>query len=288
MSTVISWPTGRLIVKVTSHIFIFIFFISSRSLACSFKQKTNIFSLSGPVSMLLEFMQLENDTAIKGISVFHPIENYKGKRLGGGVFLSPKVFKNTDSAVVFFDESKELKKSLNQIKKIKKIEVSTRGQNSFESTSYALNLIKPYLVDCKQQIQKVENYMESVDSKVNNWTLHKEMIFFLDKINDRLRLPTTLIVNDGFVLTLLQRNKINTYKSPLAYVNWSSKLLEKEYKKFLKIGVVDHKNNKELEIQKVNKNHYNIFFKGSLIPGISQLILLEKLSSMSKRIYLED
>ena len=257
-------------------ILFFLFFQLQHSNACSLKSENEYYSLSGSVSMLFEFMGLEKDKQFKAISVFHPVKNFKGKKLGGGIFLSPKVFKGKKTGIVFYDESKELKKSLNKIAEIKSIEVKTRGLNSFESTLKSLKKVRPFLKGCEKQLAKVEKYVDSVNDKINQWKISKKILFFLDHINNDKKLPQTIMINDGFVLTLIHKNKILTYESPLSYVAWSAKLIQSKYADYIRVGVKESSELDQINIQKIDKKHYNLTYRGALIPGISQLKLLEE------------
>lgn len=254
------------------------------SYACILKKQNEYYSLSGPVSMLFEFMGLEKDKQLKAISVFHPIKNFQGKKLGGGIFLSPKVFKGKQAGVVFYDESKELKKSLSKISEIKSVQIKTRGLNSFESTLKSLKKIRPFLRGCEKQIAKVKSYVDSVNTKINKWKVNKKVLFFLDHIGKDKKLPQTIMINDGFVLTLIHKNKISTYQSPLSYVAWSAKLMKNKYADYIRIGVKESNDLDQIEVQKIDEKHYNFTYKGALIPGISQLKLLEQLTSSQVKV----
>jgi hypothetical protein len=114
MNTVINLQIRPSIMKVFSLI-LFILLFKMQAFACELNSKYNYISLSGPVSMLMEFMGLSKDPSLKGISVFHPMKGFGGEKLGGGIFLSAKTFKKHKNNHVFYDESKELKKSLNTV-----------------------------------------------------------------------------------------------------------------------------------------------------------------------------
>jgi hypothetical protein len=79
-------------------------------------------------------------------------------------------------------------------------------------------------------------------------------------------------VNDGVPKSFLVKKKIKTYNTPLEYVNWSSKMMNKQYIKYKKIGLVDAKDEK-LRIQQLDSLHYNLYYRGALTPGIRQLRL---------------
>lgn len=224
--------------------------------------------------MLLEELNLLKDKKLKAISVFHPVKSYKGKKLGGGIFLSAKTFSDVEKSVVFYDTSKELKRNLSRIKTINSLEVNTRRKNVYDSSTYSLEVLTPFLKDCKNVITQLKVKIDKVDQEIKNKKLTKnKVLFFISEIKDKDKLPTTLIVNDNMVLSLLETNKIITYATPLSYVAWSSKKLKNNYKDFLRVGLVNHMK-ENLNVQKLDENNYNLYYRGVLIPGIRQLFFL--------------
>ncbi len=252
-----------------------IILISLNAYPCSLKKPT--YSLSGPMTMLIEDLGLLNDKNLKGISVFHPVKKYSGKRLGGGIFLSSKAFKKNPNAVVFYDTSKELKKNLEKIQSIKAIEINTRGSHTLEGQMPIISILGDYLENCIEKklawIERVDNLQEKIHAKKLK---NKKLLFFIEEIKSSKKLPSTLMAQDSFVKYLNHGGKIQTYDSPLAYVAWSSKLLKNKYKDYLRVGLVNSDSD-ELIIKKIDNLNYNFYFRGVLIPGIRQLYFLEQL-----------
>ena len=254
-----------------------LFLFTFKAYACELKKPT--YSLSGPITMILEELDLLNDKNLKAISVFHPVKDYQGKRLGGGIFLSAKILKSLNSSVVFFDKSEELKRSLGKHKKLKLVEVNTRSMSAYKATIVSIEKIWSHLKNCSKKVEALEENVFQLWKEVekNNFEpSHNKLIFFIDEISSIKKLPRTAIVNDGVPKSFLVKKKIKTYKTPLEYVNWSSKMMNKQYIKYKKIGLVDAKDEK-LRIQQLDSLHYNLYYRGALTPGIRQLRLASEL-----------
>lgn len=233
--------------------------------------------------MLLEDLGLLKDKNLKAISIFHPVKEYSGKSLGGGIFLSSKAFKKFPNMVVFYDSSKELTKSLKRNHSIQSIEVSTRGMNLLDISNYTMLLLAKYLSkSCLSKKlawqQKVHNIEAKIDKRIKSkkYMKHRKILFFIDEITDARRLPPILMVNDSISKFLTKKSFIKTYISPLAYLPWSSKLLKNNYKNYVRVGLVNS-NSDKLMIKQLDKLHYNIFYRGVLIPGIRQLYFIDQL-----------
>lgn len=226
--------------------------------------------------MLLEDLNLLEDKNLKAISIFHPVMNFSGERLGGGIFLSSKVLKKMINPILFYDSSRELKRSLDKMRKIETIEVDTRKMNVYDATTYSLHILKPYLRNCKKQVLTWKKKIDQIQIEINAARLKKnKLLFFIDAIKNVNKLPPTILVQDSIVLSLLESKKIRTYKTPLSYVAWSAKKIKNNYGDYIRIGLVNHLNEK-LEVQKLDEKNYNVFYRGILIPGVRQLYFLHQ------------
>jgi hypothetical protein len=249
---------------------------------CELKTGHNYYSLSGPITMLLEHFEILENQALKGISVFHPVEKYSGNRIGGGIFLSPKAFAD-EKALVFYDESQELRRSLNKIPKLHLISIATRGLDVFEATSLSLKTLTAYLKGCEEKIAKLEQLIQQVQIRINqNDSKVWNVLFFMQMISASLKYPSMLIVQDGFVLTMLKANRIKTYDSPLAYVAWSSKKLSHDYKHYQRLGL-NETMDKTLKVSRYDDLNYNVFYRGIFTPGIRQLFFLDELLKIKEK-----
>jgi len=241
-----------------------VLFTSSALADCSFRKDVSVISLSGTTTVLFRHLGLLE--TLKGISVFNPIaeEEFKGKVYPGGIFLSHKTLDEFKNHYVFFDESRELEKIFRS-KNLKTIEVFTRNQTPTETIHSALKQIIPLVEGCEKQTAKIESLRINLENKImNSIPQKKNILFFLGEIKTT-RLPEMVMANDGAVKWLREKGKISTYPSELAYVNWSSKIMQ-DLSHMTKIGIVDpaRENKKELIGQ-------NLFYPGSLVPGLSQL-----------------
>ncbi len=78
------------------------------------------------------------------------------------------------------------------------------------------------------------------------------------------------MVNDGVVKWLVDEELIKTYPAPLAYVNWSAKIMQGLPKDSYKVGIKDSGNSLEEKIEK-SAQIINLTYPGSLIPGSGQV-----------------
>lgn len=251
--------------------FLLFFFISNLSYACGLK--TEIVSLSGPITMLLEELDLLSDKKLLAISTFHPIAKTTTARiLVGGLFLSKKELGPYQENPFFFDKSMDLSKLLKNSDINKAIEVETRSLGAFEVLELSQKLITPYLKNCTGQMAKITKSARDLKERIKKQK-NLKLIFFLGKIKNKL--PDYIIVNDGFVSSLKKHSSLSSYKSDLAYVVWSQKQLA-NYNDYLKVGIYEAKS---LEIIKIDKQNINIGARGVLTPGISQVNFLASLVS---------
>lgn len=244
--------------------------------SCEIKDNTKLYSLSSSITMLLEELNLLESKKLLGISIFHPVRKYNGKKLAGGIFLSDKLFENNPNLIVFYDESRELRKKLNRHSTLKAVEVITRELDAFEAYVLSLNLLKPILDNCSKELEKIENKVTKVKNKIKSVKPDLKYLFYLNLFQSNLKKPELLIVNDGFVKTLIKYSKLKTYNSELGYVSWSSKEMKKFKDKTIHIGISDSKK-ENIQIERLEKNIWNISYRGALSPGLRQVYFLNHL-----------
>jgi len=260
--------------------------ISINAYACKLQENVALYSLSGPITFILEELELLDSKNQKGISVFHPVrKSYLGNKLGGGIFLTPKAFRQekkkgdlgNKQIIVFYDESKDITKNLSKIKSIKSIEVVTRGHDAFDSHNRALAHIRPFLQSCEQKLTGLKSKVASIRSALGKVkTKYPHIIFYLGIFNNVNKRPNLVMVNDGFVKSLTDIAKIKSYPSQFSYISWSKKIIKKLGPDILEVGVASNTSDK-LIVKKLNSGVVNIHFRGALIPGIRQVLLLEQL-----------
>lgn len=250
------------------RLFILLLF-STQSFACELK--TELVSLSGPMTMLLEELDLLKDKKLLAISTFHPITRETSARvLVGGLFLSKKELMGYHNKLFFYDSSRDLSRLLENANIKNKVEIESRSKGAFEVLDLTVNILKPHLKNCAKPLNEISKFSTKIKKALQN-DKELKLIFFLGKIKNKL--PNYIIANDGFVISLVKYAKLLTYKSELSYVVWSQKELSK-YDDYKKIGVYEA----EIEdMHKVSKLTYNFAVSGVLTPGISQIKFLQKL-----------
>lgn len=244
----------------------FILFISSASASCGFSENIkSVYSLSGPITVVLEELGLLSSPELKGISVFYPVpENFKGEVIPGGVFLSPSKLASMRGSLVFHDGSQELKK-LFRSQNISAIEFTSRNQTPREVTEASVGLLSKYLSGCDTKVilKKLEGIEKSILVKMKE---PLPVVFFLGRISGK-KLPELVIANDGVVLWLRKLKLIETYPSELAYVNWSGAIINSLPSGTLSVGISEDK----VPSLQGKSGKYNLIYPGGLIPGIRQL-----------------
>lgn len=259
---------------VIKSLFFFIF-LFGQAYACSLNR--GIVSLSGPVTMVLEELDLLEDKKLKGISSFHPIgKKTSAKIIAGGLFLSKKTLTDFKGSVVFYDKSFELARVFKKSGLKEVIDLDTVGLSSFKVVDKVQNLLKPYLVNCQKKLGDM-NFFLGQSRKTIKKMKKLKALFYLGLINRKK--PEMIMVNDGFVMSLKDLKVLKTYESELAYVQWSAKEMKK-YKDYLSFGVSDFING-ESRFTKLADKKYNIFFRGVLIPGIRQIYFMNELARLS-------
>ncbi len=252
-------------------------FSLSVSANCDFAPHVSkIYSLSGPITIGLRDMGLLKNSKVKGISIFHPVraEDYSGRILPGGIFLSQGATNEFAGGIVFYDESRELTKVLGSLNSVQAIEVTSRGLTPGRVTAMVIKTLEPVLKGCEEEFAAWKKKTIDLEEKIlKNISKDLTVLFFMGEFRNG-RPPETLIVNDGVVKWLVEEKKIKTYPSPLAYVNWSAKVMNEFSVSTLKIAIKDPGNKMTKEMKKVDGG-VNLVYPGSLIPGVTQLETIE-------------
>lgn len=240
----------------------FLFLSFSAHSSCHFKS-SKVYSLSGSATKVIEEFGLAHQ--LKGISVFYPkIKNFKGDIIPGGIFLSPSKISEMEGAVVFFDRSQELRKTLSRAK-ITAVEIYDRGKTPSEVVTYVGSVLKPFVNDCDfdpilQKTSEMENaILRQMKEKM-------KVVFFLGAVG-KGKLPELVVASDGLFLWLKKKNLVESYPSELAYVNWSGSILDKLKKDYLFLGV---KEGSEPAIIG-DSQRSTLIYPGILTPGLHQL-----------------
>lgn len=259
---------------VTSFI---ILVFSLASFACELNRP--ILSLSGPITMVLEELNLLDSKQVLGVSRFHPVrENLQVKKVEGGIFLSKKVIKQYPSGtLIIYDTSRELQKTLEKWENLKLMEINSRSLDPFEVFDQSIHQVSGLTVNCEKKINKLVAKVKSIKDSLGKRKLSIKGVFFLGEIGSKL--PSMVISNDGFVKWLVQKMELKSYPSNFHYVSWSSKVLNK-LENYIYWGLVDSKSD-ELNVKKISKLKYNLSYRGIFIPGIRQIYFLEKFSQLS-------
>ena len=242
-------------------------FLIEGTLACSLNTK-GIISLSGPVSTYLDQLGIVNE--LDAISSFHPVKNFKGVKLAGGLYLSTSTLKSMEGKTVFFDKSRELKKVLERFPKIKSIELDSRRRTPREVIEQTAEVLKPYLKNCDEKKSSLNNHISQLENHIrSNSKKIRESIFFLGHISEKL--PDTILSNDGFVYWLKKEGLMESYPSDLEYVNWSMKVISPLRGKYFFMGLEDSFNTGLMKVEKKTDKVLNVSYPGSLTPGYTQL-----------------
>ncbi len=253
-------------------VLLFSLFITINSgFTCDFSPEVkSVYSLSGAVTLAFKDLKLLQNKKLLGISIFHPVSNqeFKGKFLPGGVFLSHETVKSFSGSVLFYDESRELTKILSKYKDIKSIEIKNRTMKPLESAKALNQQLLPYLSGC--DLKKLKSSLELKLAELKKIIHQKKyFFFFMGEIRGE-RLPELLMVNDGIVKWMKDEKLIQTYPSQLPYVSWSPKLLNELPSDSYRVGVKDSGSTMEMRLEK-KKNIINLTFPGALIPGRGQV-----------------
>lgn len=260
-------------------------FVCCLAHSCEIKKDVQIYSLSGPITMLLEEMELLSSSRLLAISIFHPVKNYSGRKLGGGIFLTKKSFNHKGIANVFYDKSLELTKALKQKKNIKLHQVDSRGRGAIATTIESINSLKPLLNNCERKLNQLNQKMLKLKEDIKTLSLKKyKLLFYLNAFKEKNKKPKMIIVNDGFVKDLLGNDKVKSYPSKLSYINWSSKIMKSLEADYVHFGITEAKGESDqITLQKLEERYYNLRFRGALTPGIRQAVFIEKFILMNQK-----
>lgn len=219
--------------------------------------------------MLSQFNLLKK-SQVKGISIFHPIKvsDFSGEILPGGIFLGHGVLAKMKGAIVFYDESFELKKMFNLNQEIKPIEIKTRNLTPLQVLSEVELKLGPHLKGCDWE--KAQKFMQEKLKRISSLIKkHPYILFFLGHPQGK-KWPATLMVNDGIVKWLIDNKFVKTFPSQLSYVQWSSKMMREVPLNHLKVGIKDSGRSFETKIEKLSDG-IKLTYPGALIPGYGQI-----------------
>jgi hypothetical protein len=240
---------------------------------CTFKPDVKkVISLSGPMTVLLKNLNLLNHPVVRGISVFNPVseKDYKGKVYPGGLFLGHSTLGEFSGAVVFYDQSSQLKKILQSGKAIKSVAMSTRDLLPMEVVNLSLNILKSYVDGCDKDFTAFKSLAEKTQQDLLKIIKPGiRVIFYLGAMRGD-HFPELVIANDGVVKLLRKENKIHSYPSDLAYVNWSARIMSSLPENTLHVALHDSGKSDEKKIKRSSKR-MTLAYPGSLVPGFTQL-----------------
>lgn len=240
---------------------------------CEFKSEvTKVFSLSGSTTVLLRELGLLNHSKVKGISVFNPVKTgeFSGKVYPGGIFLSRDSLTEFYGGLVFYDESRELTKILTPMSAINSREIRTRSLSPLQAFDKTLKEVSFYLKGCEDKARVIrEKFLGLEKQLLEKIPAGLPVVFYLGELRGE-RFPEMVVVNDGVVKWLKDKHKIKTYPSTLAYVNWSSRIMQSLPKNTLHVGIKDSGNSGEKTIKRSSQK-MTLIYPGALVPGLSQL-----------------
>lgn len=255
---------------------LFLFCINETQ-ACHFNQ--HVVSLSAPMTMIFEELNLLGDPKLLAISTFHPVDEsqkFSAERLAGGIFLSKKYLKSYQKAFVFFDESQELKRELKKANIKSLVEFKSRGLDPFDVTFQSIKSLKGVTKGCEKKIKELKLKLIKIKQSFQLPTILKKSIYFLGEIKDQK--PDLIIGDDSFVLFLKKSKEFKTYPTSLSYIPWSQKIM-KRLKDYMLVGISSSQNN-DLKVQKVRTKEFNFSMRGLLTPGIRQVYFLLQLQKL--------
>lgn len=254
-------------------LFLSLTFLFSFSAWGDCKLKSPLYSLAGTSTTILQRLGLLSDKNLKGISTFNPIapNDFKGERLGGGLFLSRREDKVFSGVEVLYDQGRELDRYFKD-RPYSSISIKSVGLTPGEVVEKVINILKTRLDGCEEKISALVKKNQQYGTE--KFKISKKIVFFLGSITEQRKLPETVIGNDGFVLAFKKTGQIKTYPSELNYIRWSQKILHSLDKDFLFVGISEPKDQKTESITKLDSKYINIVFPGALTPGQSQLELM--------------
>lgn len=258
--------------RIFLRIFLFILCFDSFAV-CDFKNDiTKVVSLSGSTTIILKEMGLLNHAKVQGVSIFNPVttSEFKGKIYPGGVFLSHQALSDLKGSLVFYDESRELNKIFRSRADINSKEIKTRNLVPMDAIDSTLASMKEFILGCDSEIAALKNKANLLQNNIlKKLPAQLTVIFYLgDFLGGRP--PEMVMVNDGVVKWLISEKRITTYPSELAYVNWSSKIINSFSPSTLHLAVKDSGRDGEKKIKR-SPVGMTLVYPGSLVPGLSQL-----------------
>lgn len=261
---------------------------------CHLNSKYEYYSLSSPITMLLEELSLLGE--VEAISTFHPVTSAGVKKLAGGIFLTKKAFKSSNKTkakkerIIFFDQSHEMRRTLSKLSNGQILEVFTRKLGAFEAYKVSVEVLSSFLVNCESKLDALSARVLKIKRLIAGQQLFKKyetVLFFLGEFDQNKKDPNLLIVNDGFVKDLIDGKNLKTYPSQLEYVPWSSKILKKiQNVLFLSVSDLNASDisMEKTQIARLKENKFKIKFRGALSPGIRQVLFLKELVRLDKEI----
>ena len=262
------------------QIFVWISFLLSfnQAISCSLNSSYEYISLSNSVSYLFQELGLLKDSKWAGASEYHPIDRseFQGTIYYGGVYLSIKSLKKFKNKVVFFDQSRDLEKNLKRAKIEKAIEVNLRLLEPWDALDQSLKLVSPYLKDCDNKIAEIAKYSSQVQNDLKKLkVLNKRIFFFLGSLKNKKKNSNMMVLNDGFVKSLITSDKILSYPSGLAYFIPSQRIL-RSYPKSIWIGL-SSKIGSGWAIEKTTDRVYSIESELMFSAGLGHLKVLKQI-----------
>jgi len=240
---------------------------------CQFRKNiTQVYSLSGSITMALKSVGLTKDPKLKGVSIFHPLDKneFKGQFLPGGVYLSRESAKKMEGGLVFFDESRELSKFF-QMMSVRKEEIKTRNLTPLEVNELVIQKISQITDGCEQKLRALSLTGKQLANEIlRSIPPQFSAVFFLGALKKKSA-PEMIMVNDGILKWLMEKKKIKTYPTQLSYLPWSSKMMNELSPSTYHIGLKDSGASLFYDLEKIEEKRLNLHYPGALIPGISQL-----------------
>ena len=240
---------------------------------CEFKNDVKkIISLSGPATVVLKELNLLKNPKVKGVSIFHPVDesDFKGKFYPGGIFISHSILSEFSGSVVFYDGSRDLERLLKSDGQIQSREIVTRNLLPLEALAATIKSLKEVLTGCDENLKNIQKKGEKIQKNLlSKLPDNSKIVFYLGEIRNDKK-PELVMVNDGVVKLLIQKSKIKTYPSELAYVNWASKIMNNLPTQTLHVGIKDTGKEKTIQIKR-SSLQMTLFYPGVLVPGLSQL-----------------
>ncbi len=266
--------------NLTRKLFVIIFF-SMTAIPCSLKENT--VSLSGPLNFYFLELELHQDSKLKAVSLYHDFlhNKFKGKWIGGGIYLSTKELSKIGLKYdLYLDESFELEQRIQKIKKkvpeIRSVHwVKSKGKSSLELIKKLESTIKKITRNCDEKLSVLRSRVSKISTEILNFKfLEKTHLFYLGMVKGE-KTKNIMVANDLFVLNLKQNKSFKGYKTDLAYLEPSSKNLKSLRDKSIYIGLNSSKDS-EFKFIEYDKNSYNLFYRGLLVPGLSQIYFISE------------